>query len=188
MLEDRGHGAAARAALGRPAHPEDSSDPPPVLPQSRDPGDLLGFAEKRIEAGDVSGAVAALERAETLGLRGADQLSRAGFVLLQARRFADAEKRLDVAASDAASASRYRSLAGRGAARYRLGRREEGLRDVASAKSLRPDDPLPYLLLALAYRDVEDAAAARREAEEGLRRSPGDARLIRLLESLPAAR
>jgi tetratricopeptide (TPR) repeat protein len=145
---------------------------------------LLVLAEERIRLGDGLGAMDALRQAEEKGLQGADQLSRSGYVWLKVRRYADAEKRLDQAAADPASAVHYRALAGRGAARYHLGRREEGLKDIAAAKSISPSDPLAYLLLGLAYKDVGDLPAARRELQAGLKVAPNDPRLVHALDGL----
>jgi tetratricopeptide (TPR) repeat protein len=145
---------------------------------------LLVLAEERIRLRDGLGAIDALRQAEEKGLDGADQLSRSGYVLLKVRRYADAEKRLDRAAADVASPAHYRALAGRGAARYHLGRREEGLKDIAAAKSISPMDPLAYLLLGLAYKDVGDVSAARREMQAGLKIAPNDPPLVHALEGL----
>ncbi len=173
-LEKKGHGGEAKQVLAMTGSP---------APAAEGPGSegFLAQAEERVLGGDAPGALAALERAEALGLRSAEENSRAGFVYLKVRRFAEAEKRLDAAASDPSSPLLYRSLAGRGAVRYRLGRRAEGLADIAAAKAMNPDDPLAYLLLGWAYREVNEPGLARRELEDGLRKAPGDPRLVRAL-------
>jgi tetratricopeptide (TPR) repeat protein len=126
----------------------------------------------------------ALKQAEAKGLEGTDQLSRSGYVWLKVRHYAEAEKQLDQAAADSASPVHYRALAGRGAARFHLGRREEGLKDIAAAKSISHQDPLAYLLLGLAYKDVGDLPAARRELQAGLKVAPGDPRLVHAMDGL----
>jgi hypothetical protein len=50
---------------------------------------------------------------------------------------------------------------------------------------MKPGDPLAYLLLGMAYRDVEDFTSARRELQEGLKKTPGDPALEHALKSLP---
>jgi spermidine synthase/tetratricopeptide (TPR) repeat protein len=178
LLEQKGHSVQARQARTMASTISTPGSPP-------DAEGYLREAEESIRSGEGEAAMAALKLAESEGLQGSEQNSRAGFVWLKVRSFAHAERFLDLAASDASSPILYRSLAGRGSARYHLGRREEGLRDIRAAKAMKPGDPLAYLLLGLAYRDADEVASARRELQEGLKMAPGDPPLEHALNSLP---
>jgi spermidine synthase len=179
MLERKGHPDEAREVRGAPVVKD-------LLPGGSGPVDYLALAEEKIRAGDGEGAIGALSKAESLGLQGAEESSRAGYVWLKVRHFADAERRLDAAYGEATGALRYRTLAGRGAARYSLGRKQEGLADLAAAKRLSPDDPLAYLLQGWAYREAGESDLARQELQEGLKKAPGDPRLIHALDGVPS--
>ena len=80
-------------------------------------------------------ALESLKQARDLGIHGADQSSRAGYILLNVGHYEEAEKMFDDAVSDPASGVYYQSLAARGAVRYRLGRRAEGISDILAAKT-----------------------------------------------------
>ena len=144
---------------------------------------LLDDAESRIAAADAAGAVAALEQAEGAGLDGMEQISRAGYLWLNLGHYDAAERRFDeaVLATGAAGHFYYQCLAGRGAARFRTNRRDEGMADLVAAKALDPDQPLAYLLLGLALSDAGDKSAAVTELRDGVSRAPADARFTRAL-------
>jgi len=144
--------------------------------------ELLGEAEGRVGALDAPGAIASLEQAEALDLDGPEQNSRSGYVWLKVGRYDQAERRFDQTVAPGESRFLYQALAGRGAARFRLGRREEGLADIASARKLDPDQPLTYLLLGTALFDAGAKEAALRELRTGLKRTPTDERLKSTLQ------
>ena len=151
---------------------------------------LLLLADARARARDPEAALTALKQAQELGIRGPDQNSRAGYALLNVGRYEEAEKHLDRAASEPSSSVYYQALAGRGAARYRLGRLEDGTSDILAAKTLDPGEPLAYLLFALALFDTGRREAAFLELQAGLSVAPEDPRLLSTLEylsSLPAS-
>jgi len=145
---------------------------------------LLLLADARGKARDTEAALAAVNQALELGIRGPDQESRAGYALLNVGRYEEAEKHLDRAASDSSSSVYYQALAGRGAARYRLGRREDGTSDILAAKTLDPGEPLAYLLFALALFDTGQREAAFLELQAGLSVAPEDRSLLSTLEFL----
>jgi tetratricopeptide (TPR) repeat protein len=128
--------------------------------------------------------VTALDQARTLGIRGPDQFSRAGYILLNVGRYAEAEKMFDQAVTDPSSTVYYQSLAARGAVRFRLGRREEAIADILAAKTLDPGEPLAYLLFGLALFDSGEREAAFQEIQGGLAVAPEDERLRSTLEYL----
>jgi len=144
---------------------------------------LLQEAEDGFKARDPAGSLARLEQAEDLGLDGAEQISRAGYLWLNLGRHARAEKRLDevILLAEPSSHYLYQALAGRGAARFRTNRRAEGMADLAAAKALDPDQPLAYLLLGLALSERGNRDGALREFRSGLAKTPTDERLRRAL-------
>jgi spermidine synthase len=150
---------------------------------------LLLLADSQGRARSVDAAVASLKQAQDLGIHGADQASRAGYILLNIGRYAEAEKMFDEAVADPTSAFYYQCLAARGAVRYRLGRRGEGTSDILAAKTIDPKEPLAYLLFGMALFDAGDREAAFRELRQGLAIAPDDERLagtLQYLSSLPA--
>jgi tetratricopeptide (TPR) repeat protein len=151
---------------------------------------LLQEAEDGFKARDAPGSLARLEQAEALGLDGAEQISRAGYLWLNLGRHARAEARLDevILLAEPSSHYLYQALAGRGAARLRLRHPSEGLADLAAAKALDPDQPLAYLLLGLALSEVGDRAGALREFRAGLAKTPTDERLRRAITLTSALR
>ncbi len=148
--------------------------------------DLLQQAEQRLKEGDRGKAGAAVDRAEGLGLDSSTRQAHAGYILLSLGRPAEAEMRLDDALRDenAPPFLRYQALAGRGAARIRAGRRQEGLADLAAAEALDPDHPLAYLMLGRALASVGEKDSALRELSRGLERVPGDRSLRAALSQL----
>jgi tetratricopeptide (TPR) repeat protein len=146
--------------------------------------DLLLQADAQGKARNLEASLTTLQKAESLGIGGADQASRAGYVLLNLGRFAEAEKMFDRAVSEPASSVYYQSLAARGSARYRMGRRAEGISDIQAAKALDPKAPLAYLLFGLALFDSGEREAAFAEFREGLAVAPEDERIQGALEYL----
>ncbi|HEV8337819.1 MAG TPA: fused MFS/spermidine synthase [Candidatus Polarisedimenticolia bacterium] len=145
---------------------------------------LLLLADERGEAKDAVAALAALQQAETLGISGAEQHSRAGFAFLNLGRYAEAERHFDQAVATPVSRFYYQSLAARGATRFRLGRRAEGTADILAAKTLDPGEALAYLLFGLALFDAGERDAAFRELRQGASIAPQDERVRSTLEYL----
>ena len=89
---------------------------------------------------------------------------------------------MDQAVSLADPRYQYQSLAARGAARYRLGRFDEGKADIDAAKQLDPSGAVAYLLHALALHDAGDREAAIQELRDGIKVAPEDKRLSGFLQ------
>lgn len=142
----------------------------------------LGAAEARISSKDIQGAVAVLAEAQAAGLTTAEEWARAGMIFLSAGKNAEAEHALDQAVSLADPRFQYQSLAARGAARYRLGRFDEGKADIDAAKQLDPSGDVAYLLHALALHDAGDREAAIQELQDGIKVAPEDKRLSSFLQ------
>jgi spermidine synthase len=145
---------------------------------------LLLLADDRGRAKDVEAAVTALQQAEQMGISGAEQHSRAGFVFLNLGRYVEAERHFDQAVSNPVARFYYQALAARGAARFRLGRRAEGTSDILAAKTLDPGASLAYLLFGLALFDAGEREAAFRELRKGASIAPQDERVRTTLEYL----
>ena len=177
-LEEKGHLDDGKAMTERAAAIRRRLD------HDAEVGRLLLEAESRGQARDAEGSLAATHQAEALGLETAEQQSRTGYVLLNVGRYAEAEKHFDAAVTKPSPNFLYQSLAGRGATRFRLGRREEGLADLTAAKKLYPDLPIAYLLYGLALYDAGEREAAFREFDEGLRVAPSDPRILGTIEYL----
>ena len=183
ILEQKGFQGEGKEMRDRAAALKKSQD------IERQVNGLLLLADARGKARDPEAAITALTQAQELGIRGPDQNSRAGYAFLNVGRYAEAEKYLDRAASEPSSSVYYQALAARGAARYRLGRREDGTSDILAAKTLDPGEPLAYLLFGLALFDAGQREAAFQELRAGLSVAPEDERLLSTLEylsSLPA--
>ena len=114
-----------------------------------------------------------------MGLDGQEQFFRAGSLWLQVGRYADAEKRFDRALSSPSLRFFYEALAGRGAARYGLGRHQEGLADMESAKAFDPERALAYALLSQAFALNGRREAALGEIRGGLEKDPENEMLLR---------
>jgi len=184
LLEQKGFQGEGKEMRDRAAALKKSQD------IERQVNGLLLLADARGKARDPEAAITALTQAQELGIRGPDQNSRAGYAFLNVGRYAEAEKYLDRAVSEPSSSVYYQALAARGAARYRLGRREDGTSDILAAKTLDPGEPLAYMLFGLALFDAGQREAAFQELRAGLSVAPEDERLLSTLEylsSLPAA-
>jgi tetratricopeptide (TPR) repeat protein len=143
----------------------------------------LTAAEARVSAHDPQTAVEALSDAVAAGLVTSEEWARAGMVYMSAGKYAEAEQALDQAVGLGDPRFQYQSLAARGASRFRLGRIEEGLADIATAKQLDPSGAVAYLLNALALHDAGDRDAAIQELQEGIKAAPEDQRLSTYLEA-----
>jgi len=132
-----------------------------------------------VSSGDSQNLATLLERVERIGLDGQEQFYRAGSGWGQAGRYAEAEKCFDRALSYPSLQYFYAAHAGRGSARIRLGRPEDGFADLKVAKAFDPDRPLAYLIQSEALALLGETEAALQETRNGLARSPGNDMLIR---------
>jgi spermidine synthase len=152
---------------------------------------LLDSTRSMVTAGDRQELVALLERVGRIGLDGQEQFFRAGSGWAQAGRYTDAERCFDQALSYPSLQYFYGAHAGRGSARFRLGRPEEGIADLELARAFDPDRPLAYLALSDALASRGETPSALRVIRDGLERIPGNELLLRqeqiLTRALPGA-
>jgi hypothetical protein len=147
----------------------------------------LTASEARIGEGDPAGAREALKQAQSTGLSTSEEFARAGFILMTAGGYEQAERYLNRAVELGDPRYMYKSLASRGACRYRLGRPEEGLSYISRAKQADPEGSLAYLLMASAFFDAGHRDSAVQEITEGRRIAPGDPRFAESLRYFTAA-
>jgi len=140
-------------------------------------------SEARVSAHDPQQAVQFLADGLEADLLTSEEWARAGMVYMAAGQYAEAEQSLNQAIDLGDVRFRYQSLAARGAARFHLGRIEEGKVDLAAAKEMDPEGAVAYLLGAQAMHDTGDHEAAIAELRVGVKVAPQDLRLSTFLET-----
>jgi spermidine synthase len=147
----------------------------------RDRRDLHTRVERHLDEAEASSksqrleaARHALDQAEALGFVSREEFFQAAVVALNLRLYDRAEPLFDKALSFLSAESPYLSLVGRGASRVALGRRDEGLADIAAARTILPDDGLSYFYLGRALSDRGERDAALTEFLAGTKAAPWD--------------